>query len=150
MISRLRRSSRPLGWLAGETALFVLALVFPRFPWSPAPRGRKAVCSARSPIAQRALSIIPSLSADDAERDDRPRHGSSMSDRAPATDYAEIRSSIPPNHKHNEIEWASEPPGDPNVHSSCGTKNLDGDGVPSRQMRASAKARGQPQGFPVR
>ena len=37
-------------------------------------------------------------------------------DRASAIDYAEMQTvSVPPNHKQNEIEWASTPPGDPKV-----------------------------------
>jgi esterase/lipase superfamily enzyme len=55
------------------------------------------------------------LVATTRERDDRP--GTLFNgDRASATDYAEITVSIPPNHKQNEIEWATTPPGDPNVN----------------------------------
>src|ERR1700721_3856743 len=54
------------------------------------------------------------LVATTRERDDRP--GTLFNgDRATATSYAEITGSIPPNHKTGEIEWATTPPGDPNV-----------------------------------
>lgn len=67
------------------------------------------------------------LVATTRERDDRP--GTLFSgDRASATDYAEITVSIPPNHKQGEIEWASTPPGDPNVDFVVrDEKYLDGD-----------------------
>ncbi len=67
------------------------------------------------------------LVATTRERDDRP--GTLFNgDRAPATNYAEITVSIPPNHKQNEIEWASAPPGDPTVNFVVrDEKYLDGD-----------------------
>jgi esterase/lipase superfamily enzyme len=67
------------------------------------------------------------LVATTRERDDRP--GTLFNgERAPATSYAEITVSIPPNHKQNEIEWASTPPGDPNVNFVVrDEKYLDGD-----------------------
>ena len=67
------------------------------------------------------------LVATTRERDDRP--GTLFNgDRAPATDYAEITVSVPPNHKQNEIEWATTPPGDPNVNFVVrDEKYLDGD-----------------------
>ena len=67
------------------------------------------------------------LVATTRERDDRP--GTLFNgDRASATDYAEITVSIPPNHKQGEIEWASTPPGDPNVDFVVrDEKYLDGD-----------------------
>ena len=67
------------------------------------------------------------LVATTRERDDRP--GTLFNgDRASAIDYAELTVSIPPNHKLNEIEWASTPPGDPNVNFVVrDEKYLDGD-----------------------
>ena len=67
------------------------------------------------------------LVATTRERDDRP--GTLFNgDRASATNYAEITVSIPPNHKQNEIEWATTPPGDPNVNFVVrDEKYLDGD-----------------------
>ena len=67
------------------------------------------------------------LVATTRERDDRP--GTLFNgDRASATDYAEITVSIPPSHKQGEIEWASTPPGDPNVDFVVrDEKYLDGD-----------------------
>ena len=67
------------------------------------------------------------LVATTRERDDRP--GTLFNgDRATTTDYAEITVSIPPNHKSGEIEWASTPPGDPNVDFVVhDEKYLDGD-----------------------
>ena len=67
------------------------------------------------------------LVATTRERDDRP--GTLFNgDRASAIDYAELTVSIPPNHKQNEIEWASAPPGDPNVNFVVrDEKYLDGD-----------------------
>jgi esterase/lipase superfamily enzyme len=67
------------------------------------------------------------LVATTRERDDRP--GTLFNgDRASATDYAELTVSIPPNHKQNEIEWATTPPGDPNVNFVVrDEKYLDGD-----------------------
>ena len=67
------------------------------------------------------------LVATTRERDDRP--GTLFNgDRASALDYAEITVSIPPNHKQNEIEWATTPPGDPNVDFVVrDEKYLDGD-----------------------
>jgi esterase/lipase superfamily enzyme len=60
-------------------------------------------------------------------RDDRP--GTLFNgDRASSIDYAELTVSIPPNHKRNEIEWATTPPGDPNVNFVVrDAKYLDGD-----------------------
>ena len=67
------------------------------------------------------------LVATTRERDPRP--GTLFNgDRAPTTDYAELTVSIPPNHKQGEIEWASMPPGDPNVDFVVrDEKYLDGD-----------------------
>ena len=67
------------------------------------------------------------LVATTRERDDRP--GTLFNgDRASAIDYAELTVSIPPNHKQNEIEWATTPPGDPNVNFVVhDEKYLDGD-----------------------
>lgn len=67
------------------------------------------------------------LIATTRERDDRP--GTLFNgDRASAIDYAEITVSVPPNHKQNEIEWATTPPGDPNVNFVVrDEKYLDGD-----------------------
>ena len=67
------------------------------------------------------------LVATTRERDDRP--GTLFNgDRATETSYAEITVSIPPNHKQGEIEWASTPPGDPNVDFVVrDEKYLDGD-----------------------
>ena len=67
------------------------------------------------------------LVATTRERDDRP--GTLFNgDRAAATSYAEITVSIPPNHKQDEIEWATTPPGDPNVdYVVRDEKYLDGD-----------------------
>jgi esterase/lipase superfamily enzyme len=67
------------------------------------------------------------LVATTRERDDRP--GTLFNgDRASAIDYAELTISIPPNHKQNEIEWATTPPGDPNVNFVVrDEKYLDGD-----------------------
>ena len=67
------------------------------------------------------------LVATTRERDDRP--GTLFNgDRATATDYAELTVSIPPNHKQGEIEWATTPPGDPNVDFVVRDEQyLDGD-----------------------
>ncbi len=67
------------------------------------------------------------LVATTRERDDRP--GTLFNgDRASAIDYAELTVSIPPNHKQNKIEWATTPPGDPNVNFVVrDEKYLDGD-----------------------
>ena len=67
------------------------------------------------------------LVATTRERDDRP--GTLFNgDRASATSYAEITVSVPPNHKTGEIEWATTPPGDPNVDFVVrDEKYLDGD-----------------------
>jgi esterase/lipase superfamily enzyme len=67
------------------------------------------------------------LVATTRERDDRP--GTLFNgDRAVATSYAEITVSVPPNHQTGEIEWASTPPGDPNVdYVVHDEKYLDGD-----------------------
>jgi esterase/lipase superfamily enzyme len=67
------------------------------------------------------------LVATTRERDDRP--GTLFNgDRASAIDYAELTISVPPNHKQNEIEWATTPPGDPNVDFVVrDEKYLDGD-----------------------
>ena len=67
------------------------------------------------------------LVATTRERDDRP--GTLFNgDRATATDYAELTVSVPPNHKTGEIEWATTPPGDPNVdYVVHDEKYLDGD-----------------------
>jgi len=67
------------------------------------------------------------LVATTRERDDRP--GTLFNgDRASAIDYAELTVSIPPNHKHNEIEWATTPPGDPNANFVVRDERyLDGD-----------------------
>ena len=67
------------------------------------------------------------LVATTRERDDRP--GTLFNgDRATATSYAELTVSIPPSHKQGEIEWATTPPGDPNVdYVVRDEKYLDGD-----------------------
>ncbi len=67
------------------------------------------------------------LVATTRERDDRP--GTLFNgDRAVATSYAEITVSVPPSHKTGEIEWATTPPGDPNVdYVVRDEKYLDGD-----------------------
>jgi esterase/lipase superfamily enzyme len=67
------------------------------------------------------------LVATTRERDERP--GTLFNgDRASAIDYAELTVSIPPDHKQNEIEWATTPPGDPNVNFVVrDEKYLDGD-----------------------
>jgi esterase/lipase superfamily enzyme len=67
------------------------------------------------------------LVATTRERDERP--GTLFSgDRATATDYAELTVSVPPNHKPGEIEWATTPPGDPNVDFVVRDERyLDGD-----------------------
>jgi esterase/lipase superfamily enzyme len=54
------------------------------------------------------------LVATTRERDDRP--GTLFNgDRATILDYAELTVSVPPTHRAGEIEWATTPPGDPNV-----------------------------------
>ena len=67
------------------------------------------------------------LVATTRERDERP--GTLFNgDRATATDYAELTVSVPPNHKPGEIEWATTPPGDPNVDFVVRDERyLDGD-----------------------
>jgi esterase/lipase superfamily enzyme len=67
------------------------------------------------------------LVATTRERDERP--GTLFNgDRASALSYAEITVSIPPNHKQGEIEWATTPPGDPNVNFVVrDERDLDGD-----------------------
>jgi esterase/lipase superfamily enzyme len=67
------------------------------------------------------------LVATTRERDERP--GTLFNgDRATTTDYAELTVSVPPNHKTGEIEWASTPPGDPNVDFVVRDERyLDGD-----------------------
>ena len=67
------------------------------------------------------------LVATTRERDERP--GTLFNgDRATALDFAELTVSVPPNHKQNEIEWATTPPGDPNVNFVVrDEKYLDGD-----------------------
>ena len=67
------------------------------------------------------------LVATTRERDPRP--GTMFNgDRASAIDYAQITVSVPPNHKENQIEWASSPPGDPKVDFVVrDEKYLDGD-----------------------
>jgi esterase/lipase superfamily enzyme len=67
------------------------------------------------------------LVATTRERDERP--GTLFNgDRASALDYAELTVSIPPTHKQGEIEWATTPPGDPNVDFVVrDEKYLDGD-----------------------
>jgi esterase/lipase superfamily enzyme len=67
------------------------------------------------------------LIATTRERDERP--GTLFNgDRATTTSYAELTVSIPPNHKTGEIEWATTPPGDPNVdYVVHDEKYLDGD-----------------------
>ena len=67
------------------------------------------------------------LVATTRERDARP--GTLFNgDRASAVDYAELTISVPPNHKQNEIEWATSPPGDPKVNFVVREeKYLDGD-----------------------
>lgn len=52
------------------------------------------------------------LVATTRQRDERP--GTLFNgERASRTDFAKIAVSVPPNHEAGEIEWASEPPGDP-------------------------------------
>jgi len=67
------------------------------------------------------------LVATTRERDERP--GTLFNgDRASALDYAELTVSIPPTHKQGGIEWATAPPGDPNVDFVVrDEKYLDGD-----------------------
>jgi len=67
------------------------------------------------------------LVATTRERDDRA--GTLFNgDRATGLDYAELTVSIPPNHKQNEIEWATTPPGDPNADFVVRDERyLDGD-----------------------
>ena len=67
------------------------------------------------------------LVATTRERDPRP--GTLFNgDRASAIDYAELTVSVPPDHKQNQIEWASAPPGDPNVNFVVRDERyLDGD-----------------------
>ena len=67
------------------------------------------------------------LVATTRERDDRP--GTLFNgDRATATDYAELTVSVPTTHRAGEIEWATTPPGDPNVDFVVrDEKYLDGD-----------------------
>ena len=67
------------------------------------------------------------LVATTRERDDRP--GTLFNgDRGIATDYAELTVSIPPTHRQGEIEWATTPPGDPNVNFVVRDERyLDGD-----------------------
>ena len=67
------------------------------------------------------------LVATTRERDERP--GTLFNgDRATALDYAELTVSVPPSHKQGEIEWATTPPGDPNVDFVVrDEKYLDGD-----------------------
>jgi esterase/lipase superfamily enzyme len=67
------------------------------------------------------------LVATTRQRDDRP--GTLFNgDRASATDYAQLTVSIPPNHQQGEIEWATTPPGDPNVDFVVRDERyLDGD-----------------------
>ena len=81
------------------------------------------------------------LVATTRERDDRP--GTLFNgDRASATDYAEVTVSIPPNHKQGEIEWATTPPGDPNVDFVVrDEKYLDGDKAFVRALNAQLALR---------
>jgi esterase/lipase superfamily enzyme len=67
------------------------------------------------------------LVATTRERDDRP--GTLFNgDRSSTIDYAELTVSIPPNHRQGEIEWATTPPGDPNVDFIVRNERyLDGD-----------------------
>jgi esterase/lipase superfamily enzyme len=67
------------------------------------------------------------LVATTRERDERP--GTLFNgDRSSTIDYAELTVSIPPNHKQGEPEWATTPPGDPNVDFVVRDERyLDGD-----------------------
>jgi esterase/lipase superfamily enzyme len=67
------------------------------------------------------------LVATTRERDERP--GTLFNgDRSSTIDYAEITVSIPPSHKQGEIQWATTPPGDPNVDFVVRDERyLDGD-----------------------
>ena len=91
------------------------------------------------------------LVATTRERDDRP--GTLFNgDRAMATSYAELTVSVPPNHKQGEIEWATTPPGDPNVdYVVRDEKYLDGDKAFVQALNAQLALRppGKPQGPPV-
>jgi esterase/lipase superfamily enzyme len=91
------------------------------------------------------------LVATTRERDDRP--GTLFNgDRASAIDYAELTVSIPPNHKQNEIEWATTPPGDPNVNFVVrDEKYLDGDNAFVQALNSARAPPGrQPQCFSIR
>jgi hypothetical protein len=91
------------------------------------------------------------LVATTRERDDRP--GTLFNgDRASAIDYAELTVSVPPNHKQNEIEWATTPPGDPNVNFVVrDEKYLDGDKAFLQALNsACAPTARQPQRLSVR
>jgi esterase/lipase superfamily enzyme len=81
------------------------------------------------------------LVATTRERDDRP--GTLFNgDRASATDYAELTVSIPPSHKQGEIEWATTPPGDPNVDFVVRDERyLDGDNAFVRALNAQLAQR---------
>jgi esterase/lipase superfamily enzyme len=81
------------------------------------------------------------LVATTRERDPRP--GTLFNgDRASGLDYAEITVSIPPSHKQNQIEWASSPPGDPNVDFVVrDEKYLDGDKAFLRALNAQLALR---------
>jgi esterase/lipase superfamily enzyme len=87
------------------------------------------------------------LVATTRERDDRP--GTLFSgDRGNAIDYAELTVSIPPNHKQNQIEWATTPPGDPNVDFVVrDEKYLDSDKAFVQALNAQPAR--QPQRFSV-
>jgi len=66
------------------------------------------------PVANQgpATSSHTILVATTRQRDERP--GTLFNgERAQRIDFAEIAVSVPPNHQDGEIEWASEPPGDP-------------------------------------
>jgi esterase/lipase superfamily enzyme len=67
------------------------------------------------------------LVATTRERDARP--GTLFNgDRASALDFAELTVSVPPNHKQNQIEWPSAPPGDPSTNFVVRDETyLDGD-----------------------
>ena len=108
-----------------------------------------AACAARpesgflSPVAFQPPAAVDHtlLVATTRERDPRP--GTLFNgDRASGLDYAEITVSIPPSHKQNQIEWASSPPGDPNVDFVVrDEKYLDGDKAFLRALNAQLALR---------
>ncbi len=124
--ARVAASSLWLAWPA-KRSLPVLAIVLVAFSFvgcaSRPETGFLSAVALTSPGAVDHTLLV----ATTRQRDDRP--GTLFNgDRASALDYAELTVSIPPNHKQNEIEWASTPPGDPNVNFVVrDEKYLDGD-----------------------